>query len=141
MATKTRILGPGSFKITDETNARDLSADLTKAQMNPSNSSDDPVNYLDGSQETNVTTTWTFEGTVGDDFTEGGLATWLFDHAGDTLPCEFIPNKSGGVKWTFDATIAPVAIGGDVKSKNTNDLSFAITNLKHVAYTPASAGA
>lgn len=34
----------------------------------------------------------------------------------------------------------PVAVGGDVKSKNTNDFSFPVTNLKHTTYTaPASA--
>ena len=65
MAGKIRTLGPGIFKITDTANGRDFSADLTKAQLNPSNSSDDPTTYLDGSEETNTTTTWTFEGTVG----------------------------------------------------------------------------
>ena len=70
MAGKIRTLGPGIFKITDTENGRDFSADLTKAQLNPSNSSDDPTTYLDGSEETNTTTTWTFEGTVGDDFSE-----------------------------------------------------------------------
>ena len=59
MAGKIRTLGPGIFKITDTTNGRDFSADLTKAQLNPSNSSDDPTTYLDGSEETNTTTTWT----------------------------------------------------------------------------------
>lgn len=72
MAGKIRTLGPGIFKITDTENGRDFSADLTKAQLNPSNSSDDPVTFLDGSEETKTTTTWTFEGTVGDDFSEDG---------------------------------------------------------------------
>lgn len=57
MAGKIRTLGPGIFKITDTENGRDFSADLTKAQLNPSNSSDDPTTYLDGSEETNTTTT------------------------------------------------------------------------------------
>lgn len=34
----------------------------------------------------------------------------------------------------------PVAVGGDVKSKNTNDFSFPVTNLKHAAHT-ATTGA
>ena len=126
MAGKIRTLGPGIFKITDTANGRDFSADLTKAQLNPSNSSDDPTTFLDGSEETNTTTTWTFEGTVGDDFSEDGLAVWLFDH---------VPNQTGKIQWTFNVTIAPIAIGGDVKSKNTNDLSFAVTNVAHAPYT------
>lgn len=91
MAGKIRTLGPGIFKITDTANGRDFSADLTKAQLNPSNSSDDPTTFLDGSEETNTTTTWTFEGTVGDDFSEDGLAVWLFDHKSETLPAQFVP--------------------------------------------------
>lgn len=136
---KIRTLGPGSFKITDTDTGKDFSADLTKAQLNPSNSSDDPVTYLDGSEETNTSTTWTMEGTIGDDFSEDGLPTWCFDHANETLPFEFIPNKAGGIKWTGNVTVTPVAMGGDVKSKNTNDFSFPVTNLAHAAYTPATA--
>lgn len=106
MTGKIRTLGPGIFKITDTENGRDFSADLTKAQLNPSNSSDDPTTYLDGSEETNTTTTWTFEGTVGDDFSEDGLAVWLFDHKGETLPAQFVPNTNGKIQWTFNVTIA-----------------------------------
>ena len=138
MATKTRLLGPGSFTITGKDNGKDFSADLTKAQINPSNSSDDPTNYLDGSQETNTSTTWTFEGTISDDFSEAGLAAWCFDNANKTLPFEFIPNKTGGIKWTGNVTITPVAMGGDVKTKNTNDFSFPVTDLAHAPNTPAT---
>lgn len=95
MASKVRTLGPGSFNITDEKSGRDFSADLTKAQLNPSNSSDDPTTYLDGSQEANTSTTWTMEGTIGDDFSTDGLSVWCFDHANETLPFEFVPNKTG----------------------------------------------
>ena len=76
---------------------------------------------------------------MGDDFSEDGLAVWLFDHKGETLPAQFVPNKTAGkIQWTFNVTIAPIAIGGDVKSKNTNDLSFAVTGVAHTAYTPTS---
>lgn len=135
MAGKIRTLGPGIFKITTNNGDKNFSADLTKAQLNPSNSSDDPTTYLDGSEETNTTTTWTFEGTVGDDFSEDGLAVWLFDHQGETLPAQFVPNKNSKIQWTFNVTVAPIAIGGDVKSQNTNDLSLAVTNVAHAAYT------
>ena len=138
MASKVRTLGPGSFNITDEKNGRDFSADLTKAQLNPSNSSDDPTTYLDGSQEANTSTTWTMEGTIGDDFSAEGLSVRCFDHANETLPFEFVPNKTGAIKWTGDVTVTPVAVGGDVKSKNTNDFSFPVTNLKHTAHTPTT---
>ena len=68
-------------------------------------------------------------------FQRGRLAVWLFDHKGETLPAQFVPNNTGKIQWTFNVTIAPIAIGGDVKSKNTNDLSFAVTNVAHAPYT------
>ncbi|MEQ6137945.1 hypothetical protein ABKP74_03310 [Bifidobacterium breve] len=135
MATKIRTLGEGKLNITDTTNARDFSGDVTKAQLVASNSSEDPVNFLDGSQETSTTTTWTLEGTIGDDFGSDSLSLWCFDHAGETLPFEFVPNIKGGIKWTGNAEISPVSVGGDVKSKNTNDFSFPVTNLQHAPYT------
>lgn len=135
MVTKIRTLGKGKLNITDTTNARDFSGDVTKAQLVASNSSDDPVNFLDGSQETSTTTTWTLEGTIGDDFGSNSLSLWCFDHAAETLPFEFIPNINGGIKWTGNVEISPVSVGGDVKSKNTNDFSFPVTNLQHEPYT------
>lgn len=35
-------------------------------------------------------------------------------------------------------TITPVAMGGDVKTKNTNDFSFPVTDLAHAPNTPAA---
>ena len=63
------------------------------------------------------------------------LSLWCFDHAGETLPFEFVPNIKGGIKWTGNVEISPVSVGGDVKSKNTNDFSFPVTNLQHATYT------
>ena len=134
MAGKIRTLGPGIFKITDTENGRDFSADLTKAQLNPSNSSDDPTTYLDGSEETNTTTTWTFEAPWA---TTSARTVWPSGSRpqGRDAAGPVVPNNTGKIQWTFNVTIAPIAIGGDVKSKNTNDLSFAVTNVAHAPYT------
>lgn len=128
---KIRTLGPGSFVITADGTAKDFSADLTKAALTPSNSSDDPTMYLDGSEESSTKTSWTFEGTIGSDYSEAGLPTWLFDNAGKTFPAKFIPSNEGDQEWDFDVTVSPVAIGGDVKSQNTSDFSFPALNVKH----------
>ena len=58
-AAKIRTLGPGVLKSTDSKLTIDLSSDVTKVSLTPSNSSDDPINYLDGSQEINTSTSWT----------------------------------------------------------------------------------
>lgn len=70
-----------------------------------------------------------------DDFSEEGLAAWCFDHAGQTLQAEFVPNTGGKIKWKFNVLVTPVGIGGDVKTKNTNDISFTATNISHETYT------
>jgi len=136
---KVRTLGPGSLKITTSSGSggtsKDFSADLVKVQLVPSNSSDDPTTYLDGSVETNTDTTWTLEGTIVDDFSQDGAATWFFDNAGNTYEFTFIPATAGAVQWKGKATITPIGIGGDVKAKNQQDISLPVTDLSHSTKT------
>lgn len=135
-ASKLRTLGPGVFKITDTGSAaKDFSADLTKIALTPSVNNSDPVTYLDGSEDVDVTTTWTVEGTIAEDYSQDGLQIWCFDHQGQKLPAEFVPRTDATLKLTMDVTITPVGIGGDVKNRNTQDFSFTATNVKHVANT------
>lgn len=128
---KIRTLGPGVLKSTDSTLARDFSADVTKVTLNPSNSSDDPVNFLDGTQEINTTTSWTLDATVMDDYTQGGINNWCLENAGKKIAMQFKPtNEPTAMCYTFEATITPIGIGGDVKAKNTQEISWPISNLQ-----------
>ena len=130
---KIRTLGPGVLKSTDTTLTRDFSADVTKVMLNPSNSSDDPVNFLDGSQEINTTTSWTLDATVMDDYTQGGINDWCLVNAGKKIAMQFKPtNETTAMGYTFEATITPIGIGGDVKAKNTQEISWPISNLQSV---------
>lgn len=143
-AAKIRTLGPGVLKSTDSKLTIDLSSDVTKVSLTPSNSSDDPINYLDGSQEINTSTSWTLECTVQDDYTLGSINNWAFSNAGKSVPMQFIPvNAAAGdqnaLAFTFNATIQPLAFGGDVKAKNSNDLSWPITNLQLVPLSTLTA--
>ena len=109
-----RTLGPGRLTITDTGDGRDFSANVTKVQLVASNNTDDPINFLDGSQDTSTSTDWTLEGTIVDDFDTDNLSAWCFDHSGETMP---------------------------LKNKNTNDFSFPATEIAHAALsTPASGG-
>ena len=134
---KVRTLGPGSFTIKTGANGKDLSVDLVKAKLTPSTSTDDPTTFLDGSQDINTNTTWAFEGTVMDDFTAGGLAAWLFDSAGKTMEATFVPANTGTIEWNLEVIITPIAIGGDVKAKNTQDLQFPVLSVSYAAHTTA----
>ena len=54
--TAIRTLGPGKLTITDTGKGRDFSAQVTKVQLAASNNTDDPINFLDGSQDTSTST-------------------------------------------------------------------------------------
>lgn len=51
-----RTLGPGKLTITDTGEGRDFSAQVTKVQLAASNNTDDPINFLDGSQDASTST-------------------------------------------------------------------------------------
>lgn len=85
-----RTLGPGRLTITDTGDGRDFSANVTKVQLVASNNTDDPINFLDGSQDTSTSTDWTLEGTIVDDFDTDNLSAWCFDHSGETMPFEWV---------------------------------------------------
>lgn len=132
---KVRTLGPGSLKIGDTDTEKDFSADVTNTALEPSTDTEDPDNFLDGHSEGgSQTESWTLTGSVKEDFSMDGLQVWCNQHSGEELPFTFIPNKSGTVQWKGKVTIASIQIGGDVKSKNANDFSFAATDVKPSAY-------
>ena len=133
---KVRTLGPGSLKIGDTDSEQDFSADVTNTALEPSTDTEDPDNFLDGHSEGgSQTESWTLTGSVKEDFSMDGLQVWCNQHSGEELPFTFIPNKSGTVQWKGKVTIASIQIGGDVKSKNANDFSFAATDVTPSAYT------
>ena len=135
---KVRTLGPGSLKIGDTGSEHDFSADVTNTALEPSTDTEDPDNFLDGHSEGgSQTESWTLTGSVKEDFSMNGLQVWCNQHSGEELPFTFIPNTSGTVQWKDKVTIASIQIGGDVKSKNANDFSFAATDVTPSAYTPS----
>lgn len=135
---KVRTLGPGSLKIGGTGREHDFSADVTNTALAPSTDTEDPDNFLDGHSEGgSQTESWTLTGSVKENFSMDGLQVWCKQHSGEELPFTFIPNTSGTVQWKGKVTIASIQIGGDVKSKNANDFSFAATDVTPSTYTPS----
>lgn len=138
-----RTLGPGilTFKPTASGNAKSLSADVTKVQLSPNTSTDDPIDFLDGSQAMSTpVTTWELSFTIQDWYGTGSAAEWLFDHAGEEWAAAFTPVDAGTTdapvtQWTMHVMIAPIAVGGDVKSRNTNDVTLTATQVAHTSLT------
>lgn len=130
MADKIRTLGPGTLTIGSDPGT-DFAADTTNVTLTPDTSTDDAINFLDGSSEAGAqTTTWTLEGTIKEDYSTTGLQAWCLENAGTTMPFEFVPSTAGQLKLNGNVTIAPVAFGGDVKAKNDIDFSFAATDVR-----------
>jgi hypothetical protein len=128
----TRVLGPGSLTIVlGSSPEKDLSADIVSAALEPSTDIDDPINFLDGTSEAGAQTdSWNLTGTIKEDFTLQGVQAWALTNSGVSGTFEFVPNEAGNVKYTGSVTIAPIKVGGDVKSKNSNDFSFAATDVQ-----------
>jgi hypothetical protein len=128
-----RTLGPGSLKIGATATAREWAGDLTKTALTPNTSSEDPMPMLDGSNLSGEdTTTWTLDGTLVDDFDYDSLQNFCLANAGQELPFVWTPNNEGGADYSGTVKIRPIAIGGDVKKKNTNDFSFPLSGAPTV---------
>lgn len=138
MADKTRTLGPGSLVIGEDNDAYKFDADCSSVELSPSNSTEDPDTYLDGHEEGGaLTTTWTLSGTIGEDYSMSGAQVWCLTHAGQTLPAKFVPNDKGSLQLAMKVTVAPIAFGGDVKTKNKKDFEFSAVDVEATAHTPA----
>ncbi|MGO2655972.1 MAG: hypothetical protein ACTH93_09125 [Pseudoclavibacter sp.] len=124
---KTRTHGPGSLSIGPVGSPQQWAGDTTKTTLTPKTDSEDPTPLLDGTNETGEdTTTYTLDVTILDDYDAGSLAKWTYDNKGKELPFVWTPNTAGKVKISGMVKIQPIAIGGDVKKKNSNDVSFTL---------------
>lgn len=131
MAGKIRTLGPGSLTIGEEESTQNFAADCINVTLTPDTSTDDEINFLDGSSESGAqTTTWTLEGTVKENYSMDSLQVWCLTNKGRQLPFKFVPSNEGDLELTGQCTIAPIGFGGDVKSKNDQEFSFACTDVQ-----------
>lgn len=120
-----RTLGPGSLKIGATGSAREWAGDMTKMTLTPTTNGEDAVPLLDGTDlDGEETTTWELGGTLVDDFDFDSLQNFCIANAGKVLPFVMTPNNDGGSDYSGSVKIRPIAIGGDVKKKNTNDFAF-----------------
>lgn len=78
-----------------------------------------------------VTTTWTMEGTVLQDFSDpNGFQKWAFDNDNTEQPFVFVPNTDNGPPtFTGTALVTAVQIGGEVTEQVTVDFSYGVKNL------------
>lgn len=140
----TRTLGPGSFTVGADTTQ--WAGELSQAALTASVDAGDVVPLLDGSNESDEDTIgWTFDGTCLDNFDRDALQDYAQDNAGQIVPFDWIPSSATGKSYDGTLKIAPISIGGTVKSKNTHDFSWNIIDGPHRtdgsgSTTPAASG-
>jgi hypothetical protein len=73
---------------------------------------------------------------VQDTLAAAGLVDFTWTNAGVNIPFKFIPATAIARKVTGTIRCVPLAIGGDVKKRNTSDWSPAIIGTPVLAATP-----
>ena len=121
----TRV-GPGT--LTFGASPLDFSCQVASAALVPDNAEDDVTPTLcDPKPVAPVTTTWTLEGTVIQDFEDpDGFQKYCFDNGNATVPFEYVPNTDVGTTFTGEVLIVPIQIGGEVAEQSTVDFAFQV---------------
>lgn len=128
MPIQSHKLGPGSLTFGEVASAQEFASQLRNAVLTPDVEEEDPIPVLSGEEMAgDEDYTWTIGGTILDDYSDDSLAAWANTNKGAELPFEFLPNaETGTLKVTGVAKIRPIAIGGDVKTRNENDFEFKV---------------
>lgn len=125
MAALAHKLGPGSLKFGSVGTEKEFAAQCSNTRLEPSVDSEDNINVLSGEEIAgDETIAWVIAGTLYQRYDADALQDWCFENRLTTLPFEFIPSDVAENKWTGEARIVPITIGGDVKVRNTSDFEF-----------------
>lgn len=133
--SRADALGPGKLTIGPTGSAKQLMVQCTKAALTPSIDTGESINFLDGTAEAGeVTITWALDVTLSQDYAPSSLNNWLLEEAGNEHPFTFQPrNGTDYAAYSGRLTVVPGSIGGDVKTKNTSDISFPCADKPTVA--------
>lgn len=130
-------LGPGTLTI--GAGPLDVSAQVTKVQVTPEENVEttDAIDVLSGEQlaeEEEASYKFKLEATfLQDTLATSGLIAYSYAHMGETVPFVFIPNADLDRKVSGSLRVVPLTIGGDVKKRNTSDVSFSIIGTPALA--------
>ncbi|MFF5793963.1 hypothetical protein ACFY5D_18115 [Paeniglutamicibacter sp. NPDC012692] len=126
MAIKSHKLGPGFLKFGETASLQEFGSQCTAVKLEPSVDEEDNIPVLSGEElEGDETESYMLTGSFLQDY--GGMTSllvWCKTNAGKVLPFEFTPSTAGGLTIKGSVKIRAVAIGGDVKTRNTTDFEF-----------------
>jgi len=140
MSVESYKMGPGTLTL--GSGPLDVTAQITKFTVEADESVDteDAIDVLSGEQiaeEETASYKWKATGTaLQDELADSGFVAYTWDNMGVTVAFKFIPATSLGRKVTGNLRVVPLAIGGDVKKRNTSDLSWSIIGTPVLGDTP-----
>lgn len=125
MAVKAQALGPGTLDIGETGTLQSFASQITNAVLEPSFDAEDNITVLSGEEVAGEETeSWVLKGTFLQEYGVGNLLQWCFDNSGTELVFTFKPRTDGALEATGNLVVRAVAVGGDVKTKNTAEFEF-----------------
>lgn len=129
MAVNSYKMGPGVFTLGAA--PLDISCQVAKMIVEATENIDslDAVPMLCGDDlpsEENVSLTWKLTGTIQQDLAAAGVVDYSWTNAGDEVPFDFVPNTVAGRAVSGVVRLAPIAVGGDVKTRPASDIEWSI---------------
>lgn len=123
-------LGPGRLSLGAVGSAQEFGAMIASAVLTPEADDDETIDVLSGDQYVDVSDeTWTLEGSIYQDYDADSLLLWCNANSGTTVPFVFRPVDGKVLEATGKVLVRSVAIGGDVKTRNTSDFAFKATEV------------
>lgn len=125
MPVRSTTLGPGVLELGEVGTLMDFSCQVTSVTVSVEADRDDPTPTLCGDNLVGETTyNGSLEATIVQDLEADGVVAWSWENKGLTVPVRFIPNQATGAEITGSVVVDPISIGGDVKVRNTSDISW-----------------
>lgn len=141
MPVRSTTLGPGVLEFGETGSLMDFSCQVTAVTVSVEADRDDPTPTLCGDNLVGESTyNGTLEATIVQDLERDGVVAWSWEHKGETVPVRFIPSTVAGAEVTGSVVVDPISIGGDVKVRNTSDISWAFAGEPVLSWPDAIGG-
>lgn len=135
MPVRSTTLGPGVLEFGETGTLMDFSCQVTAVTVSVEADRDDPTPTLCGDNLVGESTyNGTLEATIVQDLDRDGVVAWSWENKGRTVPVRFIPNQVTGAEITGSVVVDPISIGGDVKVRNTSDISWSFAGEPVLAW-------
>jgi hypothetical protein len=139
MPVNSYKMGPGVFTLGAA--PLDISCQVAKMIVEATENIEtlDAVPMLCGDDlpsEENVSLTWKLTATIQQDLAAAGVVTYTWDMAGQEVPFTFVPNTAAGRQVDGVTRVAPIAVGGDVKTRPASDIEWSIIGTPTLGDTP-----